>query len=81
MKKVTFGYAITHHFTQSIKDVECRLPYWEPVARDNEIFKNKILEYEIMLSPIILNHIEKIEKKNKKIRLRRVFRPTGDPYT
>jgi hypothetical protein len=63
MKKVTFGYAITYYFTQSIKDIEYRLPYWEMVARDNERFKNKILEYEIMLGPIILNHIEKIKKK------------------
>jgi hypothetical protein len=45
--------------TQSIKDIECRLPYWETVARDKERFKNKILEHEIMLSPIILNHMEK----------------------
>jgi hypothetical protein len=64
MKKVTFGYAIIYYFTQSTKDIECRLPYWETVARDNERFKNKILEYEFMLSPIILNHIEKIKKIN-----------------
>jgi hypothetical protein len=69
MKKVTFGYVITYYFTQSTKDIECRLPYWEMVARDNERFKNKILEFEIMLSPIILNHIEtkKIKKNEKKI--------------
>jgi hypothetical protein len=66
MKKVTFGYAIANYFTQSIKDIECWLPYWEMVARGNERYKNNILEFDIMLSPIILNHIEKN-------RLRRVF--------
>jgi hypothetical protein len=59
MIKNTFGYAITNYFTQSTKYIECRLLYWETVARDNEIFMNKIFEYEIMLNPIILNHGEK----------------------
>jgi hypothetical protein len=63
MIKVTFEYAITYYFTQSTKDIECRVPYWEMVARDNERFKNKILEFDIMLSPIILKHIEKNKKK------------------
>jgi hypothetical protein len=62
MKKVTFGYSIANQFTQSTKDIECRLPYWEKFAKDNERFKNKILEYEIMLSPIILSNVEKIKK-------------------
>jgi hypothetical protein len=62
MKNVTFGYAITYYIIQSTKDIECRLLYWETVARNNGRFKNKILELEIMLSQIILNHIEKRKK-------------------
>jgi hypothetical protein len=49
---------------QKILSVGYRTGKW--LLETTKDSKNKILEFDIMLSPIILNHIEKNKKKNKK---------------
>lgn len=49
MKKVSFGHVIIFYFS----DEDCRLPYWEVVARDNERFKNRIARCGAIINPVL----------------------------
>lgn len=64
-RKVSFGKTTVFEYAESKEHSDYRKPYWEFFYIDHLRFKMRIKLTESLLSPVLLQHVNKVKEYKK----------------